>query len=185
MPPLRITNFDKYNPFTLKGSVAAGPGALLFESLLTGTMDEPTTAYGLLAEDIEVAADGLSATFRLNPKARFQDGTPVLAADVKHSFDTLMSKQAAPQYRVVFSDVSQAVVTGAAHRALRLQAPSAELPLMVGGLPVFSRAWGAGKPFDQVVHRHADRQRPVQDRPHQLRPRHHLRARPAVLGRAT
>ena len=28
---------------------------------------------------------------------------------------------------------------------------SAELPLLVGGMPVFSRAWGAGKPFDQVV----------------------------------
>ena len=26
-----------------------------------------------------------------------------------------------------------------------------ELPLTVGGLPVFSRAWGGGKPFDQVV----------------------------------
>ena len=79
VPPLRITNFDKYNPFTLKGTAPPGTG-LLFESLLTGTMDEPTTAYGLLAEDIEVAADGLAATFRLNPAARFHDGTPVTAA---------------------------------------------------------------------------------------------------------
>jgi ABC-type oligopeptide transport system substrate-binding subunit len=111
VPPLRITNFDKYNPFTLKGTAPPGTG-LLFESLLTGTMDEPTTAYGLLAEDVEVAADGLSATFRLNPAARFHDGTPVMAADVKHSFDMLMSKQAAPQYRVIFSDVTQAAILG-------------------------------------------------------------------------
>src|SRR6185503_3217942 len=110
VPPLRITNFDKYNPFTLKGTAPPGLGALVFESLLTGTMDEPTTAYGLLAEDVAVATDGLSVTFRLNRAAKFQDGTPVLAADVKHSFDTLMSKQAAPQYRVVFADVKQAVV---------------------------------------------------------------------------
>ena len=148
--PLRITNFDKYNPYTLKGTAPPGIG-LVFESLLTGTMDEPTTAYGLLAEDVEVAADGLSATFRLNPAARFHDGTSVTAADVKHSFDMLMSKQAAPQYRVVFSEVKQAVV--AAPRTVRFDFKSvnAELPLMVGGLPVFSRAWGAGKPFDQVV----------------------------------
>src|SRR5688572_18110153 len=66
VPPLRITNFDKYNPFTLKGTSAPGLGALVFESLLTGTMDEPTTAYGLLAEDVEVAPDKLSVTFRLN-----------------------------------------------------------------------------------------------------------------------
>src|SRR5512147_3283292 len=77
--PLRITNFDKYNPFTLKGTSPPGLTALVFESLLTGTFDEPATAYGLLAEDIEVAADGLSATFRLNSRARFHDGTPVTA----------------------------------------------------------------------------------------------------------
>jgi microcin C transport system substrate-binding protein len=150
VPPLRITNFDKYNPYTLKGTAPPGTG-LLFESLLTGTMDEPTTAYGLLAEDIEVAADGLSATFRLNPAARFHDGTPVMAADVKHSFDMLMSKQAAPQYRVVFGEVKQAVVTGSRTVRFDFKSVNAELPLMVGGLPVFSRAWGAGKPFDQVV----------------------------------
>jgi microcin C transport system substrate-binding protein len=151
VPPLRITNFDKYNPFTLKGTSPPGLGALVFESLLTGTVDEPTTAYGLLAEDIAVAADGLSVTFRLNPAARFQDGSPVMAADVKHSFDTLMSKQAAPQYRVIFSDVKQAVVTGPRSVRFDFKQSNAELPLMVGGLPVFSRAWGAGKPFDQVV----------------------------------
>jgi microcin C transport system substrate-binding protein len=150
VPPLRITNFDKYNPFTLKGTAPPGTG-LLFESLLTGTMDEPTTAYGLLAEDIAVAADGLSVTFRLNPAARFHDGTPVMAADVKHSFDMLMSKQAAPQYRVIFSDVRQAVVTASRTVRFDFKRANAELPLMVGGLPVFSRAWGAGKPFDQVV----------------------------------
>src|SRR5918999_3218953 len=111
VPPLRITNFDKFNPFTLRGTAPPGLTSLVFETLLTGTTDEPTTSYGLLAEDVTVAPDGLSVTFRLNPKARFHDGTPVSAADVKHSFDMLMSKQAAPQYRVVFSDVRQAVIT--------------------------------------------------------------------------
>jgi microcin C transport system substrate-binding protein len=150
VPPLRITNFDKFNPFTLKGTAPPGTG-LLFESLLTGTMDEPTTAYGLLAEDVEVAPDGLSATFRINPAARFHDGTPVMAADAKHSFDMLMSKQAAPQYRVIYSEIKQAVVTGPRTIRYEFRRPNAELPLMAGGLPVFSRAWGAGKPFDQIV----------------------------------
>ncbi len=151
VPPLRISNFDKYNPFTLKGTAPPGLSALVFESLLTGTMDEPTTAYGLLAEDVEVAADGLSVTFRLNPAARFHDGKQVMASDVKHSFDALMSKQAAPQYRVVFGDVKQAVVTGPMTIRFEFSRANAELPLMVGGLPVFSRAWGGGKPFDQII----------------------------------
>jgi len=154
VPPLRITNFDKFNPFTLRGTAPPGLAFLVFESLLTGTYDEPTTAYGLLAQDVSVAADGLSASFRLNPKARFHDGSPVTAADVRHSFDTLMSKQAAPGYRFVFADVKQAVVTGPLSVRFDFKHASPELPLMVGGLPVFSRAWGAGKPFDQVISEH-------------------------------
>src|SRR3954451_22338114 len=150
-PPLRITNFDKFNPFTLKGTAPPGLGALVFESLMTGTMDEPTTAYGLLAEDIEVPADKMSATFRINPAARFSDGSPVMAADVKHGFDTLMSKQAAPQYRVVFGDVKAAIVSGPRTVRFDFARANAELPLLVGGLPVFSQKWGAGKPFDQVI----------------------------------
>ena len=111
VPPTRPTNFDKFNPFTLKGTAPAGLGTLMFESLLTGNSEEPTTAYGLLAEDVEAASDGLSATFRLNPKARFNDGSPVLAADVVHSFDTLMSKEAAPQFRTIYAEVKKATAT--------------------------------------------------------------------------
>lgn len=150
-PPLRITNFDKFNPFTLKGTAPPAISDLMFESLLTGTMDEPTSAYGLLAEDVEVAPDRLSVTFRLNAAARFNDGTPVMAADVKHTFDTLMSKEAAPQYRVILQDVKRAVVTGPRTVRFEFARANAELPLLVGGLPIFSRAWGKGKPFDQVV----------------------------------
>ena len=149
--PTRLTNFDKFNPFTLKGAAAPALGALVFETLMTGTYDEPNTAYGLLAEDIEVADDLLSVTFRINAKAKFQDGTPVTAADVKHTFDTLMSKAAAPQYRTVFGDVKQAVVTGELSVRFDFKRASAELPLLVGSLPVFSKAWGAGKPFNEVV----------------------------------
>ncbi len=74
-----------------------------------------------------------------------------MAADVKHSFDTLMSKEAAPQYRVIFGDVAKAVVAGPRAVRFEFKRVSLELPLMVGGIPVFSRAWGAGKPFDKVV----------------------------------
>lgn len=149
--PTRLTNFDKFNPFTLKGAAAPGLNSLVFETLMTGTYDEPNTAYGLLAEDIEVAEDLLSVTFRINAKAKFQDGTPVTAEDVKHTFDTLMSKAAAPQYRVVFGDVKAAVVTGELTVRFEFRRVSAELPLLVGGLPVFSRAWGKGKPFNEVI----------------------------------
>jgi len=65
--------------------------------------------YGLLAEDMMLASDRMSMTFRLNAKARFNNGDAVTADDVKYSFETLMAK-GAPQFKMIFSDVKQAVV---------------------------------------------------------------------------
>ena len=148
---LRTSTFDKYNPFTLKGSAPAYLSALLFDSLLTGSMDETGSGYGLLAEDVVVAPDGLSATFRLRPEARFHNGAPVLAADVKHSFDTLIGPFTAPGYKTLLEDVAGVDVLDERTVRFRFKKPNRELPLTVGGLPIFSRAWGQGKPFDQVV----------------------------------
>ncbi|MDM0080240.1 extracellular solute-binding protein [Variovorax sp. J31P179] len=151
VPPTRPTNFDKFNPFTLKGTAPYGIGGLMFESLLTGNSEEPTTAYGLLAEDVEVAADKKSATFRINPKARFNDGSPVLAADVVHSFTTLTGKLAAPQFKTIYAEVIGVTAVGERTVRFDFKNPNPELPLVVGGMPVFSRAWGGGKPFDQIT----------------------------------
>jgi microcin C transport system substrate-binding protein len=151
VPPTRPTNFDKFNPFTLRGTAPYGVSALMVESLLVGNSEEPTTAYGLLAEDVDVAPDKLSATFRLNPKARFHDGSPVLAADVLHSFTQLVSKLAAPQFRTIYAEVRDVVVVSERVVRFDFATPNPELPLVVGGMPVFSAKWGAGKPFDKIV----------------------------------
>ncbi|MGQ2996173.1 extracellular solute-binding protein [Variovorax sp.] len=151
VPPTRPTNFDKFNPFTLKGTGPSGLGQLMFESLMTGNSEEPTTAYGLLAEDIDVAPDGLSVTFRLNPKARFNDGSPVLAADVVYSFQTLIGPLAAPQYKTIYAEVKKASALGERTVRFDFASPNRELPLVVGGMAVFSRKWGGGKSFDQIV----------------------------------
>ena len=150
VPPITSTAFDKFNPFTLKGTAAAGLGALVFESLLTGNDEEPTTSYGLLAEDVEVAPDKRSATFRIRPEARFNDGSPVLAADVVYSFETLTGKLAAPQFRTIYAEVKGAKALDARTVRFDFASENRELPLVVGGMAVFSRAWGGGKPFDQI-----------------------------------
>ena len=155
VPPTRQSNFDKYNPFTLKGSAPPSMLALVFDTLMVGNMDEPTTAYGLLASDIQVAPDRLSVLFTLHPQARFHNGDPVLAADVKHSFERLTSPQAAPQYRTYFGEVKSATVVAERQVRFDFVRPNSELPLIVGSLPVFSRQWGlqagAHKPLDQMV----------------------------------
>lgn len=99
-----LGNFEKLNPFILKGLAADGLQYLVFETLGVSSWDEPDTVYGLLAEDIALAPDELSLTFRLNRKARFSNGDPVLAEDVKYSFDKLMSKSAAPLYSRYWSE---------------------------------------------------------------------------------
>jgi len=151
----RASTFDKYNPFTIKGSAPAYMSDLMFDSLLAASLDETGSAYGLLAEDVTVSSDGLSATFRLRPQARFHDGLPVLAADVKHSFDILMGPHTSPAYKTLLEDVAGLEIVDDRTVRYRFRKPNRELPLTVGGLPVFSRQWGVegGKPkrFDQVV----------------------------------
>jgi microcin C transport system substrate-binding protein len=155
VPPSRLSSFDKYNPFTLKGNAAPGLTGLVFESLLIGTMDEPTTAYGLLAEDVTVAADRRSVTFRLRPQARFHNGDTVLAEDVKHSFEQLISKQAAPQFRTLYAEVQGVTVLNERTVRFEFKRVNPELPLIVGGMPVFSRHWGREngqvKAFDKII----------------------------------
>ena len=151
----RTSTFDKYNPFTVKGSAPAYLSNLLFDTLLSGALDETAAAYGLLAQDVQVSADGMSATFVIRDAARFHNGDPVLALDVKHSFDTLNSSFAAPGYRTALENVAGAEVIGLRSIRFRFKHPNRELPLTVGGLPIFSHRWGRTgdkvKPFDQVV----------------------------------
>lgn len=147
----RTSTFDKYNPFTIKGSAPAYLAGLMFDTLLSGALDETAAGYGLLAEDVGVAPDGLSATFRLRPAARFHNGDPVLAKDVKHSFDTLMGPHTSPAYKTLLADVAGLDVLDGRTVRYRFRQPNRELPLTVGGLPVFSHRWGEGKPFNEVV----------------------------------
>jgi len=144
-------SFDKLNPFTLKGVVAAGVGQLMFDTLVEQSDDEPFSVYGLLAQDMEFAPDGMSVTFRLNPAARFSNGDPVLAADVRHSFETLMGKAAHPRYRNYYADVQSVETPDPLTIRFVFKRRNHELHMILGTLPVFSRKWGGGKPFDQVV----------------------------------
>ena len=152
---LRVSTFDKYNPFTIKGSAPAYLSDLMFDTLLAGALDETGSGYGLLAQDVTVARDGLSAIFTLRPQARFHNGDPVLADDVKHSFDALLGPYTSPAYKTMLQEVAGLDVLDRHTLRYRFKKPNRELPLTVGGLPVFSRAWGMEggklKSFDQIV----------------------------------
>jgi len=143
--------FDSLNPFLLKGVSANGLNTLVFETLMAPSMDEPFSQYGLLADDVTEAPDGLSVTFHINPKARFSDGTPVMAADVKFSFDELKSDQAHPQYRIYWRDIKKAEVLGPRTIRFDFSRRNRELAMIAGQIPVFSRHWIGKHKFSDVT----------------------------------
>ena len=148
--PDRRSSFDKFNPFSLKGVAAAGVSTLMFESLTVASSDEVATMYGLLADDMRLEPDRMAMTFHLNPKARFNNGDKVTAADVKYSYDTLIAK-GAPQFKSMFAEVRQCVVVDAQTVRFEFKTKNHELPLIVGAVPVFSRKWATGIAFDAIA----------------------------------
>ncbi|MDP2105289.1 MAG: ABC transporter substrate-binding protein, partial [Desulfobulbaceae bacterium] len=142
-----IGSFDKMNPFTLKGTAPEGLSSLVFEPLAVKSLDEPFAMYGLIAKDIELASDGLSVTFTLNPEARFSDGSPVTAEDVKFSLDTLKSDAAHPSYQSYFQDIAAVEIPKPGTVVFRFSRKNRELHLIACELPVLSKAFYTAHPF--------------------------------------
>jgi microcin C transport system substrate-binding protein len=145
-----LGSFDSLNPFLLKGISADGLNALVFESLLEKSMDEPFSEYGLIADDFYLSDDQLSVTFHINPKARFSNGDRITADDVKYSFDTLMSPAAHPQFRVYYADVKSATVIDESTVRFDFKKRNRELHMIIGEIPIFSKKWAGDTPFDKT-----------------------------------
>ncbi len=145
-----LGTFDSLNPYLLKGLSAGGLGLLVFESLLEKSLDEPFSEYGLIADDFFLAEDGLSATFHVNPLARFSNGDAITAEDVKYSFDILMSKESHPQFRVYYADVKSATVLDRLTVRFDFKNKNREMHMIIGEIPVFSRKWAGEQSFDKT-----------------------------------
>ena len=104
-----IGSFDNLNNFTIKGSAAEGLG-MIYDTLMDTSLDEPSTAYGLIAETVSHPADYASVTFVLRKQARFHDGSPVRAEDVAFSLEAL--RAANPFYRAYYRDVAGTDILG-------------------------------------------------------------------------
>ena len=142
--------FNSLNAFVMKGDGAQGMG-LTFASLMARAGDEPDAMYGLAAKSVAISPDGLTYRFRLRPEARFHDGTRLTAHDGAFSLEILKSKGhpiIAQQVRDMLGaqavDDETLVVTFAARRGR-------DVPLFVAGLPLFSKAYYAVRPFDETT----------------------------------
>lgn len=145
-----IGTYDSLNPFILKGVAAEGVD-LLFDTLTTSAADETSSAYGLLAESIEIADDHSAVTFYLRKQAKWHDGSPVTANDVAFSFETIKSK-GHPYYRSYYQDISAAKALGPHVVKFTLSdTNNKELPLIIGKLPVLSKAYYNETDFEKTT----------------------------------
>ncbi|WP_342634525.1 extracellular solute-binding protein [Roseiarcus fermentans] len=141
--------FDSLNPYNVKAlSTAQGLVGNVYQSLMMRSADEPFTLYGLIAESVETDPAREHITFRLNPAARFSDGSPITSADVAFSFNLLRAK-GRPQQRAAYSLVRR--VDAPDPLTVRFDLTGAddrELPLTLAIMPVLSRAHTDAEHFE-------------------------------------
>ncbi|MBN3810974.1 extracellular solute-binding protein [Paraburkholderia sp. Ac-20347] len=134
-------SYDSLNPFLVRGSPAPDIKNLMFDTLMQRSWDELASEYPLIAQSVDVAPDLTSATFHIDPRARFSNGDPITAADVKYSFDTLTSSQASPLFNAQFEVIRDVVVIDPHTVRFDFRRAERDAPLIAGDLPVFSPKW--------------------------------------------
>lgn len=145
-----LGSFDTLNPFIAKGLAASSLG-LLFPTLMEPGPDEAFTQYAALAKTIAVPEDRSSLTVTLQDHATWHDGTPITAADVVWTFETLM-EHGAPFYKAYYGDVETVEARG--EKTVHFQfakGTNRELPLIMGQMPILPKHDWAGRDFTQTT----------------------------------
>jgi len=141
--------FDSLNPYNVKAlSTAQGLIGNVYQSLMIRSADEPFTLYGLIAKSIETDDARDRIVFHLDPQAHFSDGSKITAADVLFTFDLLKTK-GLPSQRAAYALVRS--VEAPDDLTVRFDLTGAddrELPLILGLMPVLSRAHTDAENFE-------------------------------------
>ena len=141
-------SFDSVNPFIVKGEKATSVNTYVFESMMTRNYAEPFTVYGLLAQSIDVTPDRSRMTFILRPEARFSDGTPVTAADVVFSLETLRD-HGLPRFKTYYSKIKKIETPDARTIVMTQDEGDRELPLIMGLMPILPKHYWEKRDFEQ------------------------------------
>jgi microcin C transport system substrate-binding protein len=135
--------YDSFNFIIPRGTAAAGI-TLIYDTLMSSSLDEVATEYGLLAEAVRYPEDFSSVTYRLRKEARWHDGQPVTPEDVVWTFENIT--KLSPNYRFYYRHVTKAEKTGEREVTFTFDAPgNRELPQIVGQLVVLPKHWWTGK----------------------------------------
>ncbi|RWA82556.1 extracellular solute-binding protein [Mesorhizobium sp.] len=142
-----VGTFDSFNPYIVQGSPAAGfaqfGGGLLYDTLMDQATDEGSVSHPLIAEAYKYPPDYSSATYRLDPRAKWHDGQPITVDDVIWSFQVL--KANSPMYSRYFENVTDAVAVSDHEVEFHFnQKGNRELPKILGDLVVLPKHWWEG-----------------------------------------
>ncbi|MGN7835931.1 extracellular solute-binding protein [Acinetobacter sp. 22323] len=143
--------FDNLNAMNGKGTAADGV-EYLFDTLMVSSLDEPGVMYPLLAEKVTYDPKKTAyVIYHLNPKARFSDGTPVTAEDIKFSFDTYTSK-GNPGLQMYLSDLDKTEVLSRYQVKMSFKSNNnSEMPLILAQMPIYSKKNWQGKDFGRIT----------------------------------
>ncbi|WP_333833789.1 extracellular solute-binding protein [Acinetobacter schindleri] len=143
--------FDNLNAMNGKGTAADGV-EYLFDTLMVSSLDEPGVMYPLLAEKVTYDPKKTAyVIYHLNPKARFNDGTPVTAEDIKFSFDTYTTK-GNPGLQMYLSDLDKTEVLSRYQVKMSFKSNNnSEMPLILAQMPIYSKKNWQGKDFTRIT----------------------------------
>ncbi|MGH8513282.1 MAG: extracellular solute-binding protein, partial [Gammaproteobacteria bacterium] len=113
--------------------------------------DEPGSLYGLVAKEVEISDDRKALRFFLHPEANFHDGSPLTAADVAFSLETLRDK-GHPNLAADLLGIAEVVAEDDHTLFVKLKPESGRsLPITVAAMPIFSRTWWDGRDFQKSL----------------------------------
>jgi microcin C transport system substrate-binding protein len=142
--------FNTLNSFVDKGDGAAGTN-LIYDAMFTTHMDEPVTAYGLVAKSVAVAPDKLGYRFGLRPEARFHNGSPLTSADVVFSLN-IMKAKGHPSYRLLMREL-ESVETDGPHGVVARFTPrrSRDIHMLVGSMSILPKYFWEPRDFEASI----------------------------------
>jgi microcin C transport system substrate-binding protein len=133
----------------MRGDICAGY-QYFYDTLMTSSDDETDALYPLIAQSIEYAEDYSFITFSINPAAKDQEGQPITAEDVAHSFNMFYEK-GVPQFRIYFGGVTLAVLPGNRVRFDLPESGDKEKMMSLCQTTVFPKRFWEGRDFSEPL----------------------------------
>ena len=132
--------FNAANKWMTTGVAMVGTD-YLYDTLMTGSLNEAFTMYPQLASKVTYDPDDTSwIIYHINPAARFWDGTPVTSSDVKATYEAILNK-GPMSIRSYLGDIKDIqIIDKQRVKFVFASGDNKEILLTVGQFPIFAKS---------------------------------------------